>query len=176
MAGEERATTQRDLVQRLFLEQIVSLRRFVAALVTDTDLVNDVVQDAFVEATARAEEYAATSDFVAWLETIAQKKITQASWKASAGGKPFADDVLDLLRSAHQGEANQVDRSRLVEECVQSLAPTARRIVELRYRNGMKPREVAKLLGWTGPSVHVALSRARAAIKRCLDLKLSTTT
>lgn len=175
MNSGERAESQRDLVQRLFLEQIVSLRRFVAALVADTDLVNDIVQDAFMEATARAEEYAPTSDFIPWLETIAQKKITQASWKATAGGKPFADDVLDLLRSAHRPDHDPIDRSRLVEECVQALAPTARRIVELRYRNGMKPREVAKLLGWTGPSVHVALSRARAAIKRCIDLKLSTT-
>jgi trk system potassium uptake protein TrkA len=51
----------------------------------------------------------------------------------------------------------------------------ARRIVEYCYQRAMKPAEVATVIGWTPASVHVALSRARAAIRLCLDAKITAT-
>jgi RNA polymerase sigma-70 factor (ECF subfamily) len=63
---------------------------------------------------------------------------------------------------------------RFLDECIDALAPQARRIVVLRYQNSMKPRQVAKALGWTAGSVRVALSRARAAIRDCVEKKLAS--
>jgi DNA-directed RNA polymerase specialized sigma24 family protein len=37
----------------------------------------------------------------------------------------------------------------------------------------MKPRHVAKAIGWTPASVRVALTRARAAIRECVEQKLA---
>jgi DNA-directed RNA polymerase specialized sigma24 family protein len=64
-------------------------------------------------------------------------------------------------------------RLRFLDACVSELAPQARRIVEYCYQRAMKPAEVARAIGWTPASVHVALSRARAAIRECLQSKLA---
>jgi RNA polymerase sigma factor (sigma-70 family) len=93
--------------------------------------------------------------------------------RAEAGSQPFSEEVLDsLVASRPDAVASRAVR-RFLEECVERLAPQARKIVEMRYRQALKPREVAKLMGWTNGSVHVALSRARAAIRECIDLKLA---
>jgi DNA-directed RNA polymerase specialized sigma24 family protein len=41
--------------------------------------------------------------------------------------------------------------------------------VELRYMGARMPEEIARLLEWTPGAVNVALSRARQALKACVE-------
>ena len=45
--------------------------------------------------------------------------------------------------------------------CMEQLAPRAREIIDMRYREECRPAEIAKRLSWKTESVHVALSKAR---------------
>ena len=56
-------------------------------------------------------------------------------------------------------------------ECLDHLAPQARRTIELRYRQAHKPAEVARLMGWTAEAVYVALARARVVLRECIERK-----
>ncbi len=53
------------------------------------------------------------------------------------------------------------------------LGPQSRRVIELRYQGSHKPEEIARLLQWGVDSVYVALSRARSALRQCMDKKLA---
>lgn len=165
--------TAQKLVQRLFVEHVDELKGFVASLVPDPELVDDVVQETFVAVTARAAHYDPRQSFKAWLFIVTRDKIREVGGRAGAEARPFADDVLEVLTAGQEVFAVSRDHMRFLEECIGMLAPQARRIVELRYQNSMKPRHVAKALGWTAGSVRVALSRARAAIRECVEKKLT---
>jgi RNA polymerase sigma-70 factor (ECF subfamily) len=166
--------SRRALVQRLFLEHIDALKGFVSALVPATELVDDVVQETFVAVSARAHHYDPRTSFSDWLFVVARDKIRETGGRAAAEARPFSDAVLDVLTASRGESVASATRLRLVDECVAGLAPQARRIVMLRYQNALKPREVARSIGWTAGSVRVALSRARAAIRECVERKLAT--
>jgi len=161
-------------VQRLFIEHVDELKGFVASLVPDPELVDDVVQETFVAVTARAAHYDPRQSFKGWLFIVARDKIREVGGRAEAEARPFADDVLEVLAASHKGFSISPDHMRFLDECIEMLAPQSRRIVALRYQNSMKPRHVAKALGWTAASVRVALSRARAAIRECVEKKMAT--
>lgn len=164
----------RELVQRLFIEHIDALKGFVSALVPAAELVEDVVQETFVAVSARADHYDPRTSFSDWLFVVARDKIRESGGRAAAEARPFSDAVLDVLTASRGDLGASASRLRLVDDCVAALAPQARNIVMLRYRNAMKPREVARSIGWTAGSVRVALSRARAAIRECVERKLAT--
>jgi RNA polymerase sigma-70 factor, ECF subfamily len=167
------AETAQQLVQKLFVDHVDELKGFVTSLIPDPELVDDVVQETFVAVTARAAHYDPRQSFKAWLFIVARDKIREVGSRADAEARPFADDVLEVLAASHKGFAMTTDQMRFLDECIAMLAPQARRIVALRYQNSMKPRHVAKALGWTAGSVRVALSRARAAIRECVDKKIA---
>jgi len=167
------AETAPQIVQRLFIEHVDELKGFVTSLVPDPELVDDVVQETFVAVTARAAHYDPKQSFTNWLFVVARDKLREIGGLADAEARPFADDVLEVLAASHAGFAMSPDRMRFLDECIAMLAPQARRIVGLRYQNAMKPRHVAQALGWTAASVRVALSRARAAIRECVEKKMA---
>lgn len=165
--------TQRGLVQRLFIEHVDELQGFVASLVPEPELVDDVVQETFVAVTARADHYDPTQSFSSWLFIVARDKIRELGGKAAAEARPFADEVLDVLAASRTEFGVSARGLPFVDECIAALAPQAKRIVELRYQNAMKPRQVAAAIGWTAASVRVALSRARNAIRECVERKVA---
>ena len=48
-------------------------------------------------------------------------------------------------------------------------------MIELQYREGLKPGVIAERIGWEANAVYVALSRARASLRKCIERQLKTT-
>jgi len=163
-------------VQALFIEHGAQIRGFVAALMPDPALVDDVVQETFLAITAKASEYDPTRSFPAWAYGFARRKVLETGRRARRGGQPLPDEVLSVLAVMDEAERElslTASRLRFVDACIEELTPQVRRIIEHCYHKSLKPAEVARLMGWTPGSVHVALSRARAAIRACLERKLT---
>lgn len=160
-------------VQRLFIEHAVEIRGFVTALMPDAAIVDDVVQETFMAITARAGDYDVSRSFTAWAYGFARRKVLEAAKRARRAARPFPEEVLEVLAATEADDALVRLRLRFLDDCIGQLAPQARAIVEHCYQRALKPAEVASLIGWTPASVHVALSRARAAIRSCLDRKLA---
>lgn len=161
----------RELVQRLFLERMPEIRRFVTATLPDLALVDEVLQQTFKAITADAAFYDPTQSFTAWLHPVVRRAVTTVGRQTEPHSQPFSEDVIDSLMASRAESFDTAALRRWLEDCLQHLTPQARKIVELRYRKALKPREVAKLVGWTNGSVHVALSRARTALRQCVDGK-----
>lgn len=63
-------------------------------------------------------------------------------------------------------------RVKFFEQCLGGLAPQARRAMEMRYRGAHLPGAIAQQMGWTVGAVKVALSRARAVLRACVQRKM----
>lgn len=163
----------RKLVQRLFLERVGEIRRFVTATMPGPELIDEVIQEVFIAITAKADHYDPEQSFNHWMAAFVRQKMVEVGRRAESGGQPFADEVLEVLSATWSATVASPVRRQFLEECVGKLAPQARRIIELRYRKSMKPGELATLIGWTRNSVNVALSRARTALRECLDAKVA---
>ena len=82
-------------------------------------------------------------------------------------------EVIEALCSIEPAFSRNEERLRHLAACLEKLAPQARRAMALCYRDAHGPAEIAALMGWTAGAVKVALSRARAVVRECIERRLT---
>jgi RNA polymerase sigma-70 factor, ECF subfamily len=167
--------------EREAYRQVVELcearvRIVLAAILPDSDGVDDLAQEVFVTAYGKLNEYRPGSDFVAWLKAIARglalnerrRWFRQARMKGKfelefetslepfveAFSERYAGDVLDALR-----------------ECLGRLEDLARGMIEDSYFQNLSSHEIARRRGREDGWVRLVLFRARLALAACLQSK-----
>jgi RNA polymerase sigma-70 factor (ECF subfamily) len=165
---------QTRLVQGLFVQHLPALRGFLVSLVSDFSLVDDIVQETFLVVTAKASTFQRGTNFRSWAWTIARFKALQLLEKAAGPEERFAPDVIAALCSHPAAETFPGEEQlRQLRLCLDQLAPKAREAVELRYHHAHRPPEIAHRLGWGVDAVHVALSKARAFLRGCVERRMA---
>lgn len=162
------------LVQRLFVQNTMAVRGFVVALLPDFTRVDDVVQETFLTATVKADDFEEGTNFRSWVCSIARFKVLEASRRPDAKTVALDPEVIESLCAAEPDESVTEEELQALRRCKDELAPQTRRIIDLRYEQAHRPPEVARMMGWTVNAVNVALSRARAALRDCVDRQLRT--
>jgi RNA polymerase sigma-70 factor (ECF subfamily) len=171
-AHDPQSDAQVAHVQMLFVQHTSALRGFILALLPDFSRVDDILQETFLTVTRKAAEFEPGSNFIGWACAIARFKVLEAG-RNRGRTQPLSGEVLDALcASEPEPEERGEEKLRLLAECLQRLPPASRRAVELRYQQAHKPAEIARQIGWTAEAVYVALSRARAALRTCIEGKL----
>lgn len=164
------------LVQALFIRHQIELRGLLLAILGDFSAVDDVLQETFLTVTAKADDFVEGTNFTAWAAAIA--RFHGLEWRRKHGRitTGLSDSVIDQLCAepgaiAADGAADR--EMQALEQCLESLAPSAREAISLRYREGHKPAEVARHLGWKVEAIYVVLSRARAALRQCVEKQMA---
>lgn len=80
----------------------------------------------------------------------------------------------DMLRpgSADSDEGMYDDVITYLPNCLESLGPSARNAIDLKYRSNLKLSAIGKKLHRSEGAVKLLMFRARQALKHCLDSKL----
>lgn len=164
-------------VQGLFVRYQLELRGLLLAILADFSAVDDVLQETFLTVTRKAEQFERGSNFIAWAATIA--RFHALDWRRKNGRMTtgLSEETVERLCAAPAAwtHPERADREfTALQLCLTLLSAKMRQAVELRYREGHKPAEIARRLGWTPEAIYVALSRARAALRSCIDERLAT--
>lgn len=162
---------QTHLVEQLFVKHVSAIRGFIEAFVPDFNRAEDVLQECFLTVAAKADAFREGSDFLAWALAIAKFKVLESLRQPWAKVCSLSPEVIKTL-SADAPMDDSTDNSQtLLQECMEELSPRAKEVIELRYGEACKPAEIARRLQWTPQSVYVALSRARALLRDCIERK-----
>jgi RNA polymerase sigma-70 factor (ECF subfamily) len=162
-------------VQFLFLQQANQLRGFILGLLPDRAAADDVLQEVFLIVTAKAAEFQAGTDFLAWARAITRLKVREHRQRRFPATGQLTDAAWDTLAdAAHEVDDGWDARREALQRCLGELAPRAREVVRLRY-SAERPtlEEVARQMSWTVGSVKVALSRAKDVLWDCVQRRLS---
>ena len=174
--GEQASGTVDDArtlrVQQLFVAHQNVVRAFVLALLPDFAAADDLVQEVFLVVTRKSASFQEGTNFVAWACTIARLKVLE--WRRLRQGQPqlLSEEVIEALAANVPETAIGRGRSRALRRCLERLAPRAMEMVRLRYSAGLAPQEIARRLGWRQGAVNVALSKARAFLRKCVERAL----
>jgi RNA polymerase sigma-70 factor (ECF subfamily) len=151
-----------------FLDQSGPLRAYAYGLTGDMALADDVVQECFLVLRSRAEALPPGVDVAAWVHGVARRKVLELLRFRDRHRSRLPPEAMEALAEEAPPERDwERDRRRLAT-CIGTLAPRARRLIERRHVDGATPAAIAAEFGWAIASVQVALSRARAALRRCL--------
>ena len=137
------------------------LRLFVAARARSQEMVDEVVQGAYVRAFEQLANYRSGGTFVSWIKGIARHLLLQ-ELERRARLAPVAElqaPVRDPLAE---------DVGERLNHCLEALSPSARKLMELRYGERVPVQDIAKQLGRSASSVSVSLFRLRNALAACL--------
>jgi RNA polymerase sigma-70 factor, ECF subfamily len=150
-----------------------------ALLGGDEHLAEDVVQDCFLTAHRRRDDFREGADMGRWLRGIARKKVLER--RRAAASRPVLvdsrvidgmDEVFSLFDPGPSNEESWRERlTNMLSQCVGKLPTNLHEAIDRVYRQGMSLRDAAAAIGATPAAVAQRLSRARELIRACVQLQ-----
>lgn len=166
-------TDQQREVQKLFVANVSAIRGFILSLLTSRDEADDILHAVYLVVMDKADDFELGTKFLSWTFTISRFTIMdQVKRRSTRRMVPLGQDVIELLADSAPDQAYSAEYIQALNQCVDSLSPAAKRVIKLRYNEGMKPSQIAEDLGLTPATVYVSLSRARSLLKKCVSKRL----
>lgn len=81
------------------------------------------------------------------------------------------DELMRGAGESHDGPYEDVIRH--LPECIESLGPSAREAVNLRYRSNLRLAAIGRKLHRSEGAIKLLMYRARQALKHCLDRRIA---
>jgi RNA polymerase sigma-70 factor (ECF subfamily) len=159
-------------VERLFQACAVRLGRFLAQMVGDRALAEDLLQDSFCEAFRCRDQLGGIENPEAWLFGIARNRALAALRR-----RRRLRAVLERLAPRSEpSERDDLELLALRDLLERTLVPDDRALLILRYLHGFDAVELAAMTGRTPEAIRQRLARARARIIRAAGHQSITTT
>jgi RNA polymerase sigma-70 factor (ECF subfamily) len=169
---ESESATHVLRVQQLFVASQGNLLAFILSLHPGLAEAEDILQETFLVISRKADTFAVGSNFLAWACTIARFKVLEFRRRQNQHAARISDAAIESLCAELPEDGFFDSRLGALRDCLHKLAPRAREMIWLRYQGAREPEEIAQQVQWTPGAVRVALTRARGALRACVELKL----
>ena len=165
-------------IEETFVQLVVShqpaLHAFVLALLPGSPEVDDVVQEVNAMLWKKRGEFAAGTNFKAWMFLIAKFKV-MALWRDQKRRKVWAvpEETLHLLIEEASEACHEADDLRHValRQCIAELHPSDRGLILRRYFESTSLKQVALEVGRKAENLKGSLHRIRLALRTCVRRK-----
>ena len=162
VAGDEKA------FEELVIRHESRVRNVIHAVVRDRGLAEDLAQDTFLTAHAKAPRFRAEGSVRSWLLRIAVRKGLDELRRRKRRGEEPLDPHRDTGGSGLEGLETGWD----LDGALAGLSPDARAALMMREVDGSSYREIADSLGWPMGTVATRLHRARLELRRALSARI----
>jgi RNA polymerase sigma-70 factor (ECF subfamily) len=159
----------RDAYVTLLTEVTAYLTKFVRHRLTETDGVDDVVQEALMSMHQHRHTYDPDRSFAAWIRAIALHRLIDSTRKRHRVrareqlGAAFPEDFLGVVDAAPARTAFDNLHRALAE-----LSSQQRQVIQLLKWEGFSVKEVAQSTGMSVPSVKITAHRAYRLLRKLL--------
>ena len=162
-----------QVVQKLMTEIVTHqevLRAFVgAALSCFPDDIDDVVQNANLAVIRRVDDYDPSRPLLPWLIAFAKKQILAFRAKKGAERLVFDEAALERLAETYTTcDTPDLPVMTRLAICKRKLDEETLKMLEERYGDDRKPREMAKLHKTTSREIRNRLTYARRKLAECI--------
>lgn len=155
----------REAVERLFDTCQVRLGRFLAQMVDDRGLAEDLLQDSFYEAFRCRDQLKQVENPEAWLFGIARNRALAALRRR----RRLRGALERLIQRPAPGERDDLELLALRDLLQRHLEPEDRELLLLRYLHGFDAMELAAMTGRTPEAIRQRLARAKTRLIRAAD-------
>ena len=147
------------------------LAAYVMTFVASAADADDILQDTKLWLWRSFDQFELGSSFGAWARQAAFYRIQQYFRKRGKerSRRAFSDDCLEQLATQYERRSDSLDeRAERLSHCVDRLSSAHRRILTLRYREGLVVDEIARRTERTVSATYRVLSRIRMALRQCV--------
>jgi RNA polymerase sigma-70 factor (ECF subfamily) len=159
---------------RQFLCEQRRLAAYLMAATGDVHAMEDLLQSVARILWEKLAEYDEARPFGAWATGVAQLEVLKWRQQAARSREVLSEDSMRLLSetAAEQGEELS-QRYDYLAECLKALGASARGVLQLKYAQGCRIREIAQQLKKSTPAVEMLLVRSRRSLRSCIERKMS---
>lgn len=150
---------------------------YALSLCNDRSAAEDVVQESFLTAYRRLDDFDPSRDFGAWIRGIT-RNLTMAENRKSARVRIMDLDILqntiedNFARHDSASSTPWKDRLEALKRCLEKADAGLRRIIQLYYAENIRADEIASSIGISVDTVWQRLSRGRKSLKLCIDKQM----
>ncbi|BDG05277.1 RNA polymerase sigma factor [Anaeromyxobacter oryzae] len=150
--------------------------RAVRAILRDEAEVEDVMQQAYLRAYSRLDQFRGEARFSTWMISIAlneargrlRRRATEATLDDGTEGDATAPGFSETLPSDPEQQASALELASITERAVDRLPSDLRTVFMLRTIEGLDTADAAEALGVSEDVVKTRLHRARAHLRAAL--------
>ena len=172
----------RALFEILMRRHNQRIYRAARAIVKNESEVEDVMQQAYINAFTHLHQFEERAQFSTWLTRIAVNEAIGRRQKMRVAAMTENDEesrphVMETITSPHPTPEHQAyarELQRVLEEAVDGLPDTYRAVFMLRDIEGLSTSETGEGLGLGEEAVKTRLHRARAMIRAAVTSRIGT--
>lgn len=136
------------------------------------DLVDDIVQQVFLEFMRKSDQWDLERELRPLLATMT-RMVAIRHWRTATRNQPekllqLAEHLRHLAESGDDDAPVEDHQIGALHRCLRDLPDRSRTIVELHYFSGLTTREIGNRIEMNPDTVCRALSRVRDSLRQCL--------
>jgi RNA polymerase sigma-70 factor, ECF subfamily len=169
-------------IEALYLEFSRPIHNYVwKTFSQDPTLIEEVIQDTFLEVWKHPERFRGESQFKTWLLGIARHKALDCLRKRNKNHEPLEDYEEELV--SHESSVSELIHNEQIQKaltsCLESLTASGKlsaehkEVLHLTYIEDQDINELASILDCIASTIKTRLYYARLRIKKCLEMRLS---
>ena len=157
-------------MEEIYLKYCIPLKKYVVSICHNRDLADDIVSETFYRAIKNFDSFTGGNLF-AWLCTIA-KNIYFNHLKKKDNNNASIDDENFMEVAANtnvEAEVMKREEKRKLDESIQSLSETERKVVLLRIDSGLSFKEIGDVLHKSENWARVTFYRLKEKLKGMMN-------
>lgn len=146
---------------------------FISSTVRNHADAQDILQDVAVAILDGHSFPPPSAGLTAWAIGIARHKIADHFRRMKRTQRVMGDEILQDVADAFVAQADVwTAQGAALDQCLSRVKGDHKRLLDLRYREGYSPQEIAERLGRTSEAVRASLLRVRRGLRECIERRL----
>ncbi len=144
-------------------------------VVRDAHAAEDIFQNVALKAMTRGASFETEGALMSWTMITARREGIDWLRRHRREASCCDAEVLDLMEREWQSEAAHPAGARIeaLQDCLAAAPEPARRLLKLRYHDGLSCEEVAAQMGLGLNAIYKRISRLHEDLKGCIEGKLA---
>ena len=153
-----------------FVEIEDALRGYIVSQIANLTDADDIVQEVSVVLWKKFDDYRPEKSFMHWAFGIARYKILHHKRSFQRSRVLFDDDLAERFALRYESLLpRMVPRRNALKSCLHKLADRARRIVLMKYGEGLRSKVIGTQENLSVSNIDTILSRSREFLHTCID-------
>jgi RNA polymerase sigma-70 factor (ECF subfamily) len=167
------AVSHSETVARAWVVAQPVVDAFISSAVRNHADAQDILQDVAV-AILDGHSLPPDGALTPWAVGIARHKVADYFRRKKRLQVMMEDRVLEVVANAFAVHADAwTAEGDALERCLDRVSGDARQLLDLRYRDGHSPQEMAHRLGRTSEAIRASLLRIRKGLRQCIERRLA---
>ncbi|MBI1374390.1 MAG: sigma-70 family RNA polymerase sigma factor [Phycisphaera sp.] len=163
-----------EQIVQVLMRQRTKLLAYIRVIVRDNHMAEDVLQEVSMLAVRKADQIDGAEGIERWVFKAARLEAMNFLRRRHSDPLTLDAAVLDAIdaRLTAAAALPDSDVSDALTQCVEQLSPYARRLVQMRYGEGLTGQRLAESLDRKLNTVYVALTRIHHVLQDCVRTRM----